>query len=295
MWLRRTTKTINKWPEEKFIKGVMECYERHMGYTFDINHPVLFTEKLQWYKVFYRRPDFGNITDKYLFKQWVKDHLGDGYTIPCFGVWTNFRDLERDWINLPEEFVLKANLSSDGRGVKVIHKKSETDFKAIKKDFKRYLTVRGSLVNSWDWHFYDSTPKLLAEQYMANFEDQLYDYKFFCFDGKPHCMYVATGHFKDNSAYPITFYNIDWQPLDVKYGKHGTDRVPKPKHYDEMVVIAEKLSKGFPFVRVDFFDTDDKLYVAELTFAPGGGVTPYNPESFNRELGDLLLLPGIDF
>ena len=290
MWLRKTTKTINKWPKEKFIKGVMECYQRHMGYTFDIHNPVLFTEKLQWYKIFYERDDFAKLTDKHLFKSFVADRLGAGYTIPLIKVWDNINDIERDWDNLPEEFVLKANLQANGLNIKIIHHKSDVPFNSIKRELKRWLKTRNTLVNSWDWHFYNSTPKILAEEYMANFDDQLYDYKFFCFNGEPYCMYVAQNHFGMDD-YPISFYDLNWNKIEVQYGRHIVGDAEKPKHFDEMVRIARVLSKDYPFVRVDFFDTEEQVYVAELTFAPGGGVTPYHPESFNRLLGDMLNLP----
>ncbi len=290
MWLRKTTKTINKWPEEKFIKGVMDCYQRRMGYTFDLQNPVLFTEKLQWYKIYYKRDDFANVTCKHLFKQYVEERLGKGYTIPLIKVWDNIKDIEKDWDSLPEEFVLKANLQANGLNIKIIHKKSEINFKKLKKELKRWLKPWNTLVNSWDWHFYNGTPKILAEKYMSNFEDQLFDYKFFCFNGQPYCMYVAENDFSVD-YYPITFYDLNWNQLNVKYGKHPNKAEPLPVHYDEMIRIAKILSADFPFVRVDFFDTPEKLYVAEMTFAPGGGCTPYNPVSFNKELGDLFHLP----
>ena len=103
-------------------------------------------------------------------------------------------------------------------------------------------------------------------------------------------MYVATEHFMKDD-YPITFYDLDWNKLDVQYGHHQNADVPKPVHYEEMKELAKILSKGFPFLRVDFFDTKEKLYLAELTFNPGGGFVPYCPESFNRKLGDLFILP----
>lgn len=287
---RRTIKPVCDWPQSKLIAGVMDCYKRHMGYSFDINNPILFTEKLQWYKVFYSRQDMENITDKYLFKFYIKEKLGDGYTIPVYNAWTNVDSLEKDWASLPEEFVLKANLQSDGRNIMVIHHKSKITFLKIKKKLKAWLDVRNTLANSFDCNTYKGTPRILAEEYMANFEDQLYDYKFFCFNGEPFCVYVAQDHFGKDGSH-ISFYDMEWNKMDVKYGNHIVGDAPKPKHYDEMVEIAKKLSVGFPFIRVDFFDTDDKLYVAELTFNPGGGVTKYHPESFNKKLGDLFKLP----
>lgn len=287
---RRSIKMVCDWPDEQLINGVMNCYKRHMGYSFDINKPILFTEKLQWYKCFYQHPDMERITDKYLFKAYIKEKIGDGHTIPVYGAWTNVNDLESNWDSLPSEFVLKANLQSDGRNIKIVRDKASVNFKKIKNKLHSWLDKRNTLANSFDCRTYKGTPRILAEAYMSNFEDQLYDYKFFCFDGNVFCIYVAQEHFGKDGSH-ISFYDLNWRKLDVKYGNHIVGDAPRPKHFIEMVDIAKILSKGFPFIRVDFFDTDEKLYVAELTFNPGGGVTPYYPKSFNKQLGDLFILP----
>lgn len=96
---------------------------------------------------------------------------------------------------------------------------------------------------------------------------------------------------ENEDHYDISFYDMNWNRLNVRYGEHESDDIPKPPHLEEMLRIAKVLSKGFPFVRVDFFDTDDQLYIAELTFYPGGGLTPYNPLDFDKTLGDLFVLP----
>ena len=287
---RRSFKPVCEWSVEDLEKGVMSCYARHMGYRFDIRNPHTFTEKLQWYKVFYHHPGVERITDKYLFKQYIAEIHGEGYTIPVLGCWTSVTELEKAWPSLPEEFVLKANLQSDGRNIMIIRKKSEVKFDRIRNTLKAWLNVRNTLANSFDCNTYKGTPRILAEKYMANFEDQLYDYKFFCFDGQMHCVYVAQDHFGKDGSH-ISFYDLEWNKLPVRYGKHKVGDAPKPKHFEEMKRIAQTLSKGFPFIRVDFFDTDEKLYVAELTFNPGGGVTRYYPEEFNKSLGEKFRIP----
>lgn len=289
---RRSFKPVCDWSQDHLVKGVMNSYARHMGYRFDIKRPRSFTEKLQWYKVFYHYPNVENITDKFLFKKYIKQHVGDGYTIPLLGSWTTVEDIEKDWDRLPEEFVLKANLQSDGRNIMIIHNKSDIKFRKIRSRLKSWLDLRNTLKNSFDCNTYQGTPRILAEEYMANFEDQLYDYKFFCFNGKLECVYVAQDHFGKDGSY-ISFYDLDWNKLHVQYGNHKIGDAPKPKHFDEMKRIAMKLSKGFPFIRVDFFDTEDQLYIAELTFNPGGGCTKYYPEEYNNYLGDIFILPQI--
>ena len=184
MWLRGTTKTINKWSEEKFISGVMDCFERHCGYRFNLNNPVTFNEKLQWYKVYYKRDDFERITDKALFKDYIKEKLGDGYTVPMYGVWTSVNDVIQCWDSLPKEFVIKSNLMANNKGVLIVRNKSDINLRLLKKKLRIWMKPFNTLVNSWDCHFYCGTPKILAEKYMEDEYGELRDYKFFCFDGE---------------------------------------------------------------------------------------------------------------
>lgn len=290
MWLRRTTKTINEWPEEKFINGVMDCYERHMGYRFDIHNPILFTEKLQWYKVYYQNDDFGIITDKVTFKDYIRDRLGEGYTIPLLGNWTNVKDMMNDWDKLPNEFVLKSNLMANSSGVKVIRNKGNENLNEIKAIVKRWLIPYNTLLNSWDCHFYCSSPKILAEQYMEDEYGELRDYKFFCFDGKVPYFRVDYGRKEGHHA---TWFNENLEELDITiptFPKDTGAKIELPKDIGRMFEIAELLSEGFPFVRVDFYYCNNKIYLSEMTFAPGGGVSPY-PTAFNEDLGRRFKLP----
>ena len=268
----------------------MELYRLKMGYDFDLSNPVTFTEKVQWYKIYYDNGYLEKVVDKAFLKDYIKEKLGDGYTIPMYNVYSSVKELLTDWDNLPEEFVLKSTVQSDGRFIEVIRKKSEVNIEELKAEVKKWFNPYNTLVNSFCRAYYRAQPRVLAEQYMSQFNDQLYDYKFFCFNGQIECVYVAMDHFMEDD-YPITFYDLDWNKLDVQYGEHKVGDAPKPAHFEEMKEIAQKLSQGIPFIRVDFFDTDDRLYMAELTFYPGGGMTPYYPISFNQKLGDLFILP----
>ena len=288
--LQKLRGTKSKWPVSKLVKGNMDLYESRHGYRFDINNPVTFTEKLQWYKIYYDNGHLEKVVDKAFFKDYIKEKLGEGYTIPMYNVYSSVKELLTDWDNLPEEFVLKSTVQSDGRFIEVIRKKSEVNREELKAEVKKWFNPYNTLVNSFCRAYYRAQPRVLAEQYMSQFNDQLYDYKFFCFNGQIECVYVAMDHFMEDD-YPITFYDLDWNKLDVQYGEHKVGDAPKPAHFEEMKEIAQKLSQGFPFIRVDFFDTDDRLYMAELTFYPEGGMTPYYPISFNQKLGDLFILP----
>lgn len=279
-----------KWSTKRLSKFVLSEYKHSHGYKFDMQHPTLFTEKVCWYKVFYRNPELKNIVDKVAFKRFVAGKLGEGYTIPMYGAWSCLEDLVKDWAKLPEEFVLKSNCSSAGDKIKVVHHKSELNFDLLKKELKNWFDPRRTLIEGDAVGYFDLVPMVLAEEYKSNVGNQLYDYKFFCFDGKPTYVYVAQDHFGPDGSH-ISFYDLNWIKLDVQYGDHIIGEAPCPAHFEQMKELALKLSAGFPFVRVDFFDTGDELFLAEMTFYPGGGFTPYKPKSFNEHMGDLFVLP----
>ena len=290
-FLKRFLPCKNKWPLFLLRSRLMADYKKRHGYKMDLKNPITFTEKLQWYKLYFKGDGhLERIVDKYLFKDYIKEHLGEGYTIPLLGAWTDINQLEKDWSSLPEEFCLKSTLQSDGNCIKFIHNKSSIPFDTIKKELKEWLNPKKTLINSFCKAYYNATPRILAEEYMQNVKDQLFDYKFFCFDGEPYCIYTAVEHFSEKGS-TITFYDLNWKKMDVQYGNHEVGDLPKPEHFEKMLAISKKLSKGFPFLRVDFFDTKDKLLLAELTLYPGGGNTPYKPNSFNETLGNLFKLP----
>lgn len=271
--------------------ATMRNYKRYHGYAFDLDNPVLFTEKILWYMTEYNQCDqISRITDKVLFKEYVKEHIGDGHTIPMFGHWDNVKDFSRDWEALPDCFVLKSNIQGSGRCIKIIKDKSKVDLGQLLPEIREWLYPANTLHDDYTCRMYNSKPQILAEKYEAEFGEQLNDYKFFCFSGEPYCMYVAQEQFTSKGNYPISFYDLNWERMPVSYGNHPVGEAKRPKHYEEMLNYAKVLSQGFPFVRVDFFDTNDRLYLAELTFSPGGACYPYKPESFNRELGDKFII-----
>lgn len=293
-WLHyMTIIDYRKLSQEDLINKLMDRYESKMGYRMDINHPVTYNEKMQWYKIFYTKTDgedLINIVDKYLFKDYIKRKIGEGYTIPVFGVYDSFESLQKDWDSLPNEFVLKSTLSSDGKNIKFVHNKSAIDLSSLKEELNNYFKDKYLLCNSFCRAYHHGTPRIIAEKYMENVKDQLFDYKIFCFDGRPYCVETAVERFLGGIP-AFTFYDLNWTKMDVQSGNHPHADVPKPKHFDEMLALSKELSKGIPHVRVDFFDTDEKLYVAEMTFFTAGGYQKYTPESFNVEMGKLFKLP----
>ena len=284
----------NQWTKEKLTENLKRSYQAYHGSELNMDAPVYFTEKLQWYKVNYRTEAMERAVDKFLFKGYITEKLGDGFVVPYYGAWTDIRSFEKAWDSLPNTFVLKSTLQSDGKNIKIIKDKTLVDTKQLFRELKTWFKVKNTLIDSYCRAYHNATPRIIAEQYVQWLGEQLYDYKFFCFNGEPYCTYAAMDHFKDGENtedYDLSFYNMDWIKMDVRYGKHKNGAIPQPPHFEEMLRISKVLSKDFPFVRVDFFDTDDKLYVAELTFYPGGGLSSYQPKEFDKVLGDQFILP----
>lgn len=290
----RKVKDIRALPIEKRVDLMLEKYEKVVGYKMDINHPKTFTEKMQWYKAYYTGDGhLDRVVDKFLFKGYIEEKLGKGYTIPLYGVWEDIKSLEKDWDSLPNEFCLKSNVQSGGKWIEFIHNKSAVNFKNKKRIWRNWFLYKYTLINGMTQAYRNCKPRIIAEQYLENIKDQLFDYKFFCFNGEPFCCCVNTQHFEKGKedTFPITYYDMNWNKLSVQSGVHETEESKKPKHYDQMVELSRILFKDFPHIRVDFFDTEEKLYISELTLYSGGGYFKYKPETFNEEMGELFQLP----
>lgn len=280
---------ISQWPIEMRVARAMGQFKREMGYTFDLNHPVLFTEKRVWYMLFYEHPDLTRIYDKYLFKGYIEEKLGPGYTVPLYGMWTNMRDFERDWDGLPEEFCLKSNCSSLGHHLKMIHHKRDVDPKALFQEVGKWLDPMNTGINSCNRAYYGVTPRILAEKLLTGRNGQIYDYKVLCFGGKPdHFLGTADRFPLEENNLSYTYYDLSWTKLPLTAKGHENRDIPRPAHLERMVEIAEKLSQGFPHVRVDFYDATDGLYIGEMTLYNS---PVYEQRDWDLRLGNLFVLP----
>jgi len=288
------SREISKRPLRERERLLKHLYKTKMGKELDLENPETFTEKIQWMKLYYAHPDLQRCVDKYGFKQYVQEKLGEGYTATLIQVWNSPKEISiRD---IPaDKFVLKSTLQGDGTFIIPVADKSALDIDKVEKEIKEnWFDTRKLLTNSFCSAYYGAKPRVIVETFVEEFANCANDYKLFCFHGEPAFFYVAEDHFKNgenSDVYPITFFDLDWNVMDVSYGEHATNpHVEKPHHLQQMIEIAGKLSQDFAFVRVDFFDTKDKLYLAELTFYPGGGLVHYHPESFDKKMGDMLKL-----
>lgn len=212
--------------------------------------------------------------------------MGGGYTIPTLGVWNTFDEIDFD--KLPKQFVLKC--THDSEGLVIVKNKDQLDKIAAKEKINSALEQNFYYVGR-EWPYKNVRPRIIAEKYMEDHEDgELRDYKFFCFDGEPRIMYVASN--RNSGHVNFDFYDMNFNHLDITQ-KYPNANIPlhKPKCFDEMICLARKLSKGFPHIRVDFYEVDGRVYFGEITFYSMSGLSPFKPKKWDRIMGDWLKLP----
>lgn len=286
--MNKIMEDISKWPLERREKFLQKAFLEKMGRPLNLGTPESFSEMIQWIKLYYEDPVMSRCADKVLFKEYIKEKLGEGYTAKTYDVWET-----ADQVNLrevPEQCAVKSNCSSDGCNIMLITDKSKVDIDKAENEIRMNWFDRLKLhTNSFANYYYRVKPKVYIEEYLEEADD----YDVLCFHGEPKFVYVKTEHFNNGInrevGYPMSFYTTDWKYIDAKYKEIPTQKdIHKPTHLEEMLEISRKLSKEFPFVRVDFFENGGKLYIAEFSFAPWAGLRAYEPEAMDYEMGKWL-------
>lgn len=249
----------------------------------NLDNPKTFNEKIQWMKLYYYPKNKNAIrcTDKYAVREYIANKGYGDRLVPLLGCWKSADDI--NWHDLPTEFVLKCNHGCAYNIV--VHDKSTVDRTAITKQLKEWLNEDFGAFNIELHYSAIENHKVICEKFLG---DKITDYKFFCFNGKPYCVYVSRDLLHDREA-QIGFFNLDGSKIALKRDDYAD--IPKvifPAFFDDMKEMARNLSEEFPFVRVDFFVTDDKWYFAELTFTPSAGMMPFNPDEYDLLWGNML-------
>ena len=212
--------------------------------------------------------------------------IGDEYVVPCLGVWQSVDEIDFD--NLPNQFVLKC--THDSGGNVICKDKLSLDIELAKKKLSESLN-RYYYLPGRDKQYRDIPKKIIADKYLDDGKgNELRDYKFWCFNGVPTYMYYTN---KGENVYE-NFYDMDYNPININHGfSRLQPEMEKPEEFELMKSLAEKLSKGIPFVRVDFFDVNHHVYFGEFTFFDWGGLRPFK-DDWDIKLGELIKLPNRD-
>ena len=267
---------------------IEHIYEQVHRRKLDLRHPSTFTEKLQWLKLNYRNPLYTRLVDKYEVKQYVAEKIGEEYIIPTLGVYESFDEIDFD--KLPDSFVLKC--THDSGGLVIVKDKSKLDIASARKTIESSLK-RNFYLQSREWPYKNVKPRIIAESYMEDSKTaELRDYKFFCFDGEVKAMFIATERQKQGEDVKFDFFDADFNHLPFRQGHdHAAVMPEKPVCFDEMKKLAGELSKGFPEVRIDFYEVDGRVYFGEFTFFHFGGFMKFEPEEWDRKFGEWIKLP----
>lgn len=284
-YLQLLAKYLKNKPEHHIAYVKTQFYLKN-NRRLDLDNPKEFAEKIQWIRLNMYDQSFKKYIDKYEVREHIKVTIGEQYLNELIAV---YEDVEEIDVNtLPEKFVLKG---THGSGYNVIvPDKSKLDWIKAKAQLQKFMSQ-----NYYDKYkeiiYKDIQPRIVAEKFLDQLgSDHIIDYKFMCFSGVPHYIHVKTF---ENDRIKEAYYDMDWQKQIPEHigDNHLKQDIAKPQCFDEMVSIATKLSGEFPFVRVDLYEIENKVYFGELTFLHKGGMKRNYVKPLNKIMGDLIKLP----
>lgn len=275
-------------PDRLFLKLK---FMYRMGYLLNLDSPKTYNEKLQWMKLHLRKPIMTTMVDKYAAKEYVAKIIGNEYIIPTLGIWESVDDIDFD--KLPNQFVLKC--THDSGGLVVCKDKSSLDVEKAKSKL-RIALKNNYYYSNREWPYLNVPRRIICEQYMEDESGyELKDYKWFCFDGEPKALFIATDRQVAGEETKFDFFDTEFTHLPFTNGHpNATKKICKPKGFEKMKILAAKLSEGWPHLRVDFYDINGKIYFGELTFYHWSGMTPFEPKEWDLKFGEWINLSQLE-
>ncbi len=267
-------------------------YRRRFGKKLDLDNPQTLNEKILWLKFhdYWNNPLIKQCADKYKVRDYIES-IGCGEILNnLISVYSSADEIQ--WDNLPNSFVIKLNVG--GGSNLIVPDKTMLDQEEAKKTIRKWMKKKYYLDYS-EMQYKDVNPVIIVEKYLKPKNGILpEDYKFYCFNGKAPYVMVCTDR-QENGRNPHYWYfdeNWEMQMLSedaLRCGKQVP--IPKPEKIEEAFWYAKKLSQGFPFVRVDLYIVDEKVYFGELTFTPSGGLDNGRLPEADKILGALVERP----
>lgn len=263
-------------------------WKKKKGYKLCLNNPKTFNEKIQWLKLYYRNPLIKVCSNKLTVRDYVKGKIGKDFLNDILGVYDRFEDI--NFKDLPEKFVIKCN--HDSGSAKIIYNKYTIDTKKLKYYFNFCLKVNYFHMSK-EWGYDGLERKIIIEKLIeTNNQEEIKDYKVFCFNGKPKLIQVDIDRHTNHKR---NIYDCEWNWIDLSilYPKDKNLIEPKPFLLEKMLDLSAKLSEPFPHVRVDWYISGDKLILGEMTFYHGGGYEPFDNFDWELQMGEWIKLPGL--
>ena len=285
--LRYTQLLLNHFPQ----LYAQYRYKYTYGKKANLRNPATFDEKLLWLMLFWRHPLKSTCGDKYTLRSYVEKNGFAHVLPPLLGVYSSSSEI--DFNSLPEKFVLKC---THGCGFNIIcTNKQKLDVTATRRKLDKWM-AKDYCKTAGELHYSSMKPMIVCEQYLDDpSSERPNDYKVYCFNGKAHCTMVAQGRDENGHTDKFDIYNLNWDaklPYYNSVSENAMERhVPKPEAYDEMIRVAEALSKPFPYVRMDFYSINGKAILGEMTFTPAGCIQKHYTPLAQNILGSLIQLP----
>lgn len=276
---------VNWVPDELFLKCM---FRAKMDRKLNLSAPNTYNEKLQWLKLYDRNPRYCVLVDKYEVKKFVKTVIGEEHIIKTLGIWNSFDEI--DFEKLPNSFVLKC--THDSGGLIICKEKSKLNVYEARKKINRSMRVNYYYHNR-EWPYKDVKPRIIAEEYMEDESGyELKDYKWFCFNGVPKLMFIASDRGDPATDTKFDFFDMEFNHMPFTNGHPNSEKTfVKPKGFETMKEMAINLSTGIPHARIDFYDINGKVYFGEITLFHWSGMKPFEPESWDYTLGEWINLP----
>lgn len=275
---------LNFLPDKMYLSIL---YYAVMGKSINWNNPQTFNEKLQWLKLYDRNSLYTMMVDKYAVRKYISQTIGEKYLIPLLGMYEKFEDIS--FKDLPSKFVMKCN--HDSGGLVICKNKENFDIENARIKIDKCLS-QNYYYSCREWPYKNVKPKIIIEEYMEDStKEGLIDYKVMCFNGKAKMIFTCNERFS-TTGLKVTFFDLNWNKLPFeRHYPSSKKEIKKPYSLKEMIKLSEKLAKGLPFVRVDWYEVDNRLYFGELTFYPGSGMEEFSPYDWDIKIGEMLKLP----
>ena len=260
-----------KWiNDEQYLKIL---YRSRTGQKLNFDNPLTFNEKLQWIKLYDRKPEYSTYVDKYAVRDYIKQSIGEEYLIPLIGVYNNVDEIP--WNELPNKFVLKC---THGSGSNIICKdKRKLDIEESKRKLKRWMKKNWFFIGR-EWPYKNVKPRIICEEFISQSNKVPIDYKVMCFNEKAKLIEVHLNRFDTNHTQD--FYDVNWNKTKISQGRSSSNIIiQEPVFLKEMLRLSELLAKDKYHVRVDWYEVSGKLYFGEITFFDASGFDLFdNPE-----------------
>jgi hypothetical protein len=272
--------------DEVYLKNM---FLKRQGYKLNLNNPKTLNEKIQWLKINYREEFHTQLADKYAIREYIRDNFGEKYLIPLVFETTDYNKIKPE--NLPDyPIIIKAN--HDSGSYKIIKDKSKIDWKKFRVDCRWWLSKNYYWFDR-EWQYKNIKPRIIVEKLLITKNGIIpFDYKINVINGKVEFIYVSVDRENSNKR---NIYSRNWEPLyftwankDKKINELRGEEIEKPNTMDEMIKIAEKIGSLFPYVRVDFYDVDGKIYFGEVTQHHGGGFDQIKPIEWDYKYGEMV-------